>query len=237
MHSTGITERRRGGGPLNARQPQSCDGASPRGPGILVQAGPFGILAAAALWLGAHWEELPQRLPMHWNARFEADSFAPRSPLTAALPLLIGSAVCLMLLAMQAGIKRSAPDGALRAFTLKTLVIGEYFTALICCGVLAASVTNGRLLKPVLALSLAGVLGLLVFVWVSARRVPREATRNPSAWRGGVFYVDREDPALFVPKRYGLGYTFNYGHPAALPITVALLLVPLAIVAGVMLFR
>lgn len=174
---------------------------------------------------------------MHWNMQFEADGFAPRSPLGVALPLLVGLAVCLMLLAMQAGIRRSAPDGPLRAFALRTLVIGEYFSALVCCGVLAASVTGGRLLKPLLVLSFAGVLALLTYVWTSARSIPREQARNPSGWRGGLFYVDREDPALFVPKRYGLGYTFNYGHPAALPLTVALVGVPLAIVAAVMLLR
>ena len=161
----------------------------------------------------------------------------PRTPLAAALPLLIGLVVCLTLLAFQAGLKRSTQEGALRAFTVKTLLIGEYFSALVCLGVLAASVTNGRLLKPVLVLSVAGVLALLTFVWTSARSIPREPARNPSAWRGGLFYVDREDPALFVPKRHGLGYTFNYGHPAALPLTVALVLLPLGIVAAVLLLR
>jgi uncharacterized membrane protein len=222
---------------LSDRQPETFDRPPQPGPGFLAQVGPFAILATGALWLRAVWEDLPQRLPVHWNARFEADGFAPRSPLAAALPLLIGLAVCLMLLAFQAGLKRSTPDGPLRAFTLRTLLVGEYFSALICCGVLAASATDGRLLKPVLVLSLAGVLALLAFVWAGARRIPREPVRNPSAWRGGLFYLDREDPALFVPKRYGIGYTFNYGHPAALPLTVALLALPLAIVAGVLLIR
>jgi uncharacterized membrane protein len=207
------------------------------GPGIFAAAGPFLILAAGVLWLRAHWEELPDRLPIHWNARFQADGFAPRTPVAAALPLLIGLVVCLMLLAFQAGLKRSTPAGPLRAFTIKTLLIGEYFSALVCCGVLLASATNGRLLKPVLVFSLAGLLALVTFVWTRARSIPREPARNPSAWRGGLFYVDREDPALFVPKRYGLGYTFNYGHPAALPLTIALVVLPLGAVAAAVLLR
>ncbi len=28
----------------------------------------------------------------------------------------------------------------------------------------------------------------------------------------GSFYVNREDPELFVPKRYGIGYTLNFGN-------------------------
>jgi uncharacterized membrane protein len=32
-------------------------------------------------------------------------------------------------------------------------------------------------------------------------------------WRGGLFYVNREDPALFVPRRFGIGWTLNFGNP------------------------
>ena len=31
-------------------------------------------------------------------------------------------------------------------------------------------------------------------------------------WKWGIFYVNREDPKLFVPKRYGIGYTLNFGN-------------------------
>lgn len=32
-------------------------------------------------------------------------------------------------------------------------------------------------------------------------------------WIGGIFYNNPDDPAVFVPKRYGLGWTVNMGHP------------------------
>jgi len=50
-----------------------------------------------------------------------------------------------------------------------------------------------------------------------------------SAWKGGVFYYNPDDPALFVEKRYGLGWTLNFGHPQAKLILVGLLLVPLVL--------
>jgi uncharacterized membrane protein len=31
-------------------------------------------------------------------------------------------------------------------------------------------------------------------------------------WVGGLFFVDRTDPSMMVEKRFGLGYTFNYGN-------------------------
>ena len=35
-------------------------------------------------------------------------------------------------------------------------------------------------------------------------------------WLWGVFYVDRGDPSIMVEKRWGFGYTLNYGNPKAL---------------------
>jgi uncharacterized membrane protein len=35
-------------------------------------------------------------------------------------------------------------------------------------------------------------------------------------WVLGMFYVNREDPSLFVERRFGLGYTLNFGNPRAL---------------------
>jgi len=206
-------------------------------PGLPLQGVPFAILVAAALWLARHFYELPERLPIHWNWRGQADGFVERSGVSVALPLLIGAVVCLMLAAVRSGLRRSVPAGAMRTATLKVLLGGEYFSALICCGVLAASVTSGRLLKPVLWFAFAAVVGLVVFAARLGRGIPREPERNPAAWRAGVFYVDRKDPALFVPKRSGFGYTFNFGHPAAIVLTVATLVVPLAVALGALLLR
>jgi uncharacterized membrane protein len=34
-------------------------------------------------------------------------------------------------------------------------------------------------------------------------------------WRGGLFYINREDPALWVARRFGVGWTLNFGNPRA----------------------
>jgi len=211
------------------RQASLEPGSGERVPGFLAQAGPFAILAFGALWLHRRFDQLPARLPIHWNWRGEPDGFVNRSAAGAALPLLLGLGICAMMLAMQIGLRRSTPRGAMRAPVIKLVLAGEYLAALLCCGALATTVSAGRFLWPMLALAFAGVLALLGYTAAIARSVPREPLRNPSAWRAGVFYVDRDDPALFVPKRSGLGYTFNFGNPWSLVLTGALLVVPLAI--------
>lgn len=41
----------------------------------------------------------------------------------------------------------------------------------------------------------------------------RTGQRPPdAAWKGS-FYCNPNDPALLVPKRFGIGYTLNFGNP------------------------
>jgi uncharacterized membrane protein len=44
-------------------------------------------------------------------------------------------------------------------------------------------------------------------------------------WSAGIFYNNPDDPALFVPKRFGLGWTLNFGHPQAKLVLIGVLVV------------
>jgi uncharacterized membrane protein len=46
-------------------------------------------------------------------------------------------------------------------------------------------------------------------------------------WMGGFLYNNPDDPDLMVPKRYGLGWTFNFGHPLGKWIVVGMFALPL----------
>ena len=48
-------------------------------------------------------------------------------------------------------------------------------------------------------------------------------------WYGGFFYNNPDDPALFVPKRYGMGWTVNFGNPKGRLFFIGTLLIPLVI--------
>nr|WP_276610782.1 DUF5808 domain-containing protein [Kineococcus siccus] len=50
-----------------------------------------------------------------------------------------------------------------------------------------------------------------------------QAPDDDRAWRGGLVYVDRDDPVLWVPKRNGIGWTLNLGHPAGVALAGVLL--------------
>jgi uncharacterized membrane protein len=36
---------------------------------------------------------------------------------------------------------------------------------------------------------------------------------DDSFWKAGMIYYNRDDPSVIVPKRFGIGYTVNYGNP------------------------
>ena len=82
------------------------------------------------------------------------------------------------------------------------------------------------ILGPVL---LIGALSLLLpLLGRTGRRPPEEA------WKG-VFYSNPEDPSLLVPKRYGIGYTLNFGNPWSwVVLALILLMVAVPIVFSVM---
>jgi uncharacterized membrane protein len=75
------------------------------------------------------------------------------------------------------------------------------------------------------------------------RRVEEEAaqvtdgTETPDdddLWWGGLFYINRDDPSFFVPRRAGVGYDINLGNPWGLGLMTALLLVLLGLTVGIL---
>jgi uncharacterized membrane protein len=47
-------------------------------------------------------------------------------------------------------------------------------------------------------------------------------------WKLGMVYINRDDPSLLVPKRFGIGRTLNFGHPLSWVIILALVVFILA---------
>jgi uncharacterized membrane protein len=47
-------------------------------------------------------------------------------------------------------------------------------------------------------------------------------------WKLGMVYINRDDPSLLVPKRFGIGRTLNFGHPLSWVIILALIVFILA---------
>lgn len=127
--------------------------------------------------------------------------------------------------------------------TVAAIVLGaEYYVAIQASWLILAP--HRRDLIGLGLLPFAFVFALLVIVLLArlgqggSRLVPAEKSSTASAvpvgdrtldqyWKLGVFYFNREDSAIFVEKRFGLGYSLNFGRPTAWVILALLLIAPL----------
>jgi len=215
--------------------------------GPLLQAGPFAIVALSGLWLALHWQQLPERFPTHWGFDGQPNAWVARTPAALFGNLGAGALVCAGLVALGYGILRSrriqasgaagAGEQRFRAVSLGILLGAEYLVAFACSvpGLFAvvgdASVPLAAISLGVMAL-LAATLGFFVSVGQGgARHAGAAAAGHPppvgdrtadSRWKWGLLYVDAADPAIFVEKRFGFGYTLNFGNRRAWLIILAL---------------
>jgi len=83
---------------------------------------------------------------------------------------------------------------------------------------------------PLLILTGAPILvGVVVLAVVAVRAARAQDTDENTGlthrdddrfWRAGLLYVNREDPALFVPRRFGLGWSINFGNTTGLLLVI-----------------
>ena len=57
-------------------------------------------------------------------------------------------------------------------------------------------------------------------------------TDNDEHWKAGVFYWNKDDASLILPKRFGVGWTMNWARPAAWLIVGGFTLASIAFVAA-----
>jgi hypothetical protein len=76
---------------------------------------------------------------------------------------------------------------------------------------------------PSLWVILSPILLLLVLAIILPLLVPTGPRPPDEAWKG-FLYSNANDPAVLVPKRYGIGYTLNFGNPWSWAVLIFVLL-------------
>jgi uncharacterized membrane protein len=199
--------------------------------GWVMASGPFILLAACAAYL---W--------IHRDAR----SFAGVHFLSTAAIL---GAMTLILYGTSHWVRSVHPGGPEGARELKfrrtasaILLVAEYFITLQSSWIALVPRRHDSIVVALLPLCLVLVLVAMVVLarlGQGGSRVP--ANETPSAtsavpvgdrtqdnyWKLGVFYFNRDDPAVLIEKRFGLGYTLNLARPATWIIMLLLLMGPL----------
>ncbi|HEY4933423.1 MAG TPA: DUF5808 domain-containing protein [Terriglobales bacterium] len=187
--------------------------------------GPFVVLAAAATWLYLHWDRIPARFPVHFGADGQANRWAERTIKGVYGPLFFGTEICswvlIMALAGWFGSRRSRS----RPVMLGGVIAIEYILGLLFALIAVQPLTA----IPIWAIVLSPMVILILLIIVMTRKMsepwePMDPTPN-ECWKADVFYYNPNDGALFVEKRDGLGYTFNFANRWSWALLLGLVLV------------
>jgi uncharacterized membrane protein len=191
---------------------------------------PFAILAAAALCLNLNWDRIPARFPVHWGIDGSPDRWSGRTWQGVYTPLLAGAVNTGLMLLIGLGILRASPRGRVAANTaataqfrrviLQLLVAATWGMAILLAGTSLVRVLADHPfgnLPPVL-IPLGFIALAIPFLWRAVRinrGIGGGGDGTPDrCWKLGLFYFNPDDPAIFVEKRFGIGYTCNFGNGA-----------------------
>ena len=216
---------------------------------------------AVTLAIGAvGYAQMPDLIPQHMNFQGEVTEYMEKTPFTILVPALIVAFVAACMAFAHWTILRSKRPSNPSAPATSALAYGMFARAqsiLLVAGGLALS-----LLGPVMELSFIGVIGLgqagvfvvalalvivvgsivisLVYGQGGSRVFSRMAASerlladDDEHWKLGVFYYNPDDASLFLPERFGIGWTMNWARPAVWAIMLAGLVLTVAFVAAVM---
>jgi uncharacterized membrane protein len=199
--------------------------------GLAVALLPVGSLSALALWASHHWDRLPQQLPVHWGLH-GPDRWVNRTSAAVYGFLAVHAAISLGFVLVAFGIlhwsRRISTGGALaegdrtfRRRNVEMILLISYFPAVQAWIVLLQPSATGLWWGASLLAIIAIYFALLIrsgrggnrTVTPSSGRGSSEGDRTSDAhWKWGIFYFDPADPSIFVEKRFGIGYTVNFGN-------------------------
>ncbi|NKI35186.1 hypothetical protein HFP89_08405 [Wenzhouxiangella sp. XN79A] len=184
---------------------------------------PYLPVLGAIAWLAARGPiPAPDGAPIGFAATYGA-------PLS-----MLGTLVLMHLVMPMALLIRRLPGHRSRVRAINRMLLWM----MVCCGLLGGWISLGVLYGerwitggPGATVQILLILGLLAVPLVMRWRGrfdrpghPDEGDRSPdAAWKLGMVYFNPDDPALWLEKRFGVGYTLNFGRPMAWVIVLGLL--------------
>jgi uncharacterized membrane protein len=196
------------------------------------------IVTVATVVIGVlRYPSMPSVLAVHYGAKGVPNRLAAKSVGTAfslvfvqlgVTALLVGIAAAIFFRS-RADIDPARPVGSAR-WHRRYMSLGAKallgLAAMIDLGMLGSSlltwtgtVTSWAPLVVVVPILAGVVMAVVVLARNNRQRDGGEEDTglthrdDDKYWRGGLFYINREDHALLVPRRFGLGWTLNFGNP------------------------
>ncbi len=209
---------------------------------------PLVIIGATVVYLVATYPSLPQTYPTHFGVDGRPNGYSTKS-IAGYFSLVwtqLGMEALLTLLSVLVVRSRSLPGEAEARFRrawlrfLYVLKVGTIALIGISAVGIGYSAVSGSGLPvafffvtiALLLLALGGTLVLSLRTGQGGARLSPEAPATDRMsdrhWILGEIYVNRNDPSIFVERRFGIGWTLNWGNPTSWLVIVVILALPLA---------
>lgn len=217
---------------------------------------PLAITVFNFFWTWFNYDRFPEMLPMQYSFDGHVTTWAVKSPGTLlAFPLTQLFLTGLFLLSNTI-IRRSKqqidpehPEQSVsqniifrRRWSLFTIISGTLVVSLF----LVPQITFIYPVKPIFlfvivfgitAAIIFGALAIAVTTGQGGSRIKTALDKNGRVmnrdddqyWKLGIFYFNPDDPAVWVEKRFGVGWTCNFARPASWLFLTAVLLIPVLI--------
>ena len=215
------------------------------------------LVALTAAVVAAGYGSMPDAIPMHVDVSGNVTDMVPKSPMVAAFPVALEVFLAAVfafchwtVLRSKKGLEPGRPASSSWAYgvfayvqTAFLLVMGLACTA--ACGfsmalAMIGIVSMGAAVAVIVGVALLCVIGDLIVgvkYGQSGSRVFRmEASDtllsdDDRFWKLGMLYCNPDDASLFLPQRSGIGWTVNWGRPAAWVMVAAFALFVAAFIA------
>jgi len=173
---------------------------------------PFAIPLAVLEYLRAHYDQIPARYPVHFNLFGEPDRWVEKSERAVFAPVWFTEGMLFLFLMLFVAVligsrRRVRPSAMPGIFVVAMYLMAFLFTAIGLMPIVPIPPT--ATIGPTLAFVAAAIV--IGYRRNAAPNAPVESTPD-ECWTLGSFYVNSHDPAIFVQRRIGFGYTLNLGN-------------------------
>jgi uncharacterized membrane protein len=175
---------------------------------------PYAALLAVGIWLRTRWDEIPARFPIHWDLNGVPNGWSEKTVRGVYGPLMFGAGISLLILMLALGMFYGARPARIRKPMLGILISATYILAFAFST--AAMLPLVRIKAVYLMVPIFGY-SLAVLIWSFKLNADNPGEDTPDDhWKLGMLYYNPADPAILVQKRFGVGYTVNFGNHWAL---------------------
>ena len=207
----------------------------------------IGGLAAFTL---SHYDQFPSQIPMNIDLAGNVTSSVPKSPLTVLFPTFLVALMGAIFTLVHWGtihskkpVDPAAPVSSALAYATFArvqsilMVVGGLLISGLTAGLILASSLGAISMMYAAVITMVGTLLFVALVTIISLVIGQSGARlfadttpagmardDDEHWLLGTIYCNRDDPSIFVPKRFGIGWTCNAARPEAWGLMAALVL-------------